>query len=185
MKIDLFSSMPGGDRIEFGCDAGELDISVDEFTVVGPVTVVCDLHRTGELVHVEGRVRTVLEMECSRCVEPFHQAAEEHFSFVVRKLKLGEVIPELPGDGEELNEDNLIFLDHDAHFIDITEFVRDALILSVPLKPLCSERCKGLCPLCGHNLNEGGCECEKKRVDPRWQSLSGLFNVNSEHEKQN
>ena len=181
MKIDLFGTIDENDHISVECDPHEIDIAFDDVytRVDGPIKVDCHLHRSGELVYVEGKVKAVLEMDCSRCVEPFLHDFEEKFSFVVRRLKIGETVPDGSDEGEELDEENLIYLPHDENSMDITELVRDAAILSVPLKPVCSESCKGLCPVCGHNLNTGDCGCSEKRTDPRWQSLSGLFDKNS------
>ena len=56
--------------------------------------------------------------------------------------------------------------------------LRDTILLSIPLKPLCREECKGLCPVCGKNLNEGECEHVKKKeeeIDPRWEKLKALL----------
>ena len=58
--------------------------------------------------------------------------------------------------------------------IDLSEDVRQTVLLSVPLKLLCTENCKGLCPLCGRNLNSGTCTCTQGAVDTRWEQLIKL-----------
>jgi uncharacterized protein len=58
--------------------------------------------------------------------------------------------------------------------IDIEPMLRDAVVLALPLTPVCSEGCKGLCARCGQNLNEGGCACRDDDMDPRWAALSDL-----------
>jgi uncharacterized protein len=69
---------------------------------------------------------------------------------------------------------NITYLSPDAAKIDITNDVRDYLILSIPMKKLCNTDCKGLCIKCGKNLNEGACECKQLEVDDRWKQLSDL-----------
>jgi uncharacterized protein len=63
--------------------------------------------------------------------------------------------------------------DRDELFID--EIIVDNIILSLPIKTLCSETCKGLCPICGQNLNEGDCDCEIENIDPRLQKLKDFY----------
>jgi uncharacterized protein len=58
--------------------------------------------------------------------------------------------------------------------IDLHDDVRQTVLLSIPLKVLCSEDCKGLCPHCGANWNLGSCNCEENAVDPRWEQLAKL-----------
>ena len=73
-------------------------------------------------------------------------------------------------------EVDITYLPHDADKIDISKDVRDYLILSVPMKRLCKEDCKGLCYKCGKDLNEGKCDCTELEVDDRWKPLLELKN---------
>ena len=64
----------------------------------------------------------------------------------------------------------------DEHLIlDLTEAVRQYALLALPMKPLCRQDCAGLCPTCGRNLNQGGCDCPPQGLDPRWSGLSKLL----------
>ncbi|MDP9072105.1 MAG: DUF177 domain-containing protein [Actinomycetota bacterium] len=58
--------------------------------------------------------------------------------------------------------------------LDLEPMARDAVLLELPLAPLCREECRGLCPSCGANLNEGGCSCQRVPEDPRWAALDAL-----------
>ena len=58
--------------------------------------------------------------------------------------------------------------------IDLSQAVREQILLSVPASPLCREDCKGLCPRCGKDLNDGDCGCDRKAIDPRWSALEGI-----------
>ncbi len=58
--------------------------------------------------------------------------------------------------------------------IDLTRALREQILLSIPPSPLCSEDCKGLCPTCGKDLNEGECGCDRTVMDPRWAALKGI-----------
>jgi len=67
----------------------------------------------------------------------------------------------------------------DTDKIDLDEYIRDYAVLAVPMKNLCSEDCKGLCPKCGKNLNEGTCNCSEENIDPRWESIQKLKTKNN------
>ena len=63
----------------------------------------------------------------------------------------------------------------ERHIIDFAEAIRQYAVLGIPMKPLCSDQCAGLCPTCGQNLNQGPCECPKAEIDPRWSELLKLL----------
>jgi uncharacterized protein len=68
----------------------------------------------------------------------------------------------------------------DQHCLDMAEVVRQYVLATVPIKPLCCEDCSGLCPECGTNLNREKCKCNTTPVDPRWGSLAGLLTERQE-----
>jgi uncharacterized protein len=73
---------------------------------------------------------------------------------------------------------DIIYLHPETDKIDLSEDVRDYALLALPMKKLCSENCKGLCPKCGKNLNDGPCECRDEKIDPRWEPLQKLKTKN-------
>lgn len=112
-----------------------------------------------EGVFVAGRVRGVYQFECIRCLRPF----EEPFS-----VEIGEV---LAYEGQEGAEDGYQILADHAH---LEPVVRDAVVLAMPLNPLCRPDCKGLCPTCGSDLNTVDCGHRTERTDLRWEPLARL-----------
>jgi len=81
----------------------------------------------------------------------------------------------LPIYRDKSEEDNYFVADPSSDSFQIDDLVRETIILALPLKPLCSEDCKGLCPVCGTDLNKSQCNCIKKETDPRWEKLKGLL----------
>jgi uncharacterized protein len=69
------------------------------------------------------------------------------------------------------------FIIDEHHILDLTEAIRQYALLALPMKPLCQESCAGLCPSCGHNLNQGACNCPPEAGDPRWSELNELASV--------
>jgi len=118
-----------------------------------------------------GTVRTSVKLECSRCLTEYNQGLSSDVDFVV----------DLAGSlqAAESEEEGYFVADPSSSFFEIDDLVREAIILSLPLKPLCSEDCKGLCPICGADLNRSRCGCVKEETDPRWDRLKGLLKKKS------
>ncbi|MBN1225748.1 MAG: DUF177 domain-containing protein, partial [Deltaproteobacteria bacterium] len=74
----------------------------------------------------------------------------------------------------ELEREDLDIGFYKEGIIDLTEVVREQILLAVPMIPICKEDCKGLCPYCGQNLNQCKCVCAGKTIDPRWSKLQNL-----------
>jgi len=106
-------------------------------------------------------------MECARCLEIFEMDINPRIQFVIQLLDISEPQPS--------EDDDFVILPKTTGEYDISQRVREAILLELPLKPLCSETCKGLCPMCGVNLNEGECDCTPDKTDERWDSLKQLF----------
>jgi uncharacterized protein len=168
MRIDITVLCDGPNRLELSGDAESLNITEDEARLAGPVKVVLDLVVAGNDIRIDGTVNTIVEEECSRCLAVYRRKmeAELHLYAVGADSRLRGPKPD-----EDRGEGLLV---HDGRRLDLSEEVRSAILLSTPMQPLCSLDCKGLCPNCGANLNEGQCACEGHRTDPRWKGLEKL-----------
>jgi uncharacterized protein len=81
-------------------------------------------------------------------------------------------------DDSESEKEDVVYIHPDTDKIDLDKDIRDYAILAVPMKKLCSVDCKGLCPKCGNNLNEGPCNCSEEEIDPRWEPIRKLKSKN-------
>lgn len=147
---------------------GELD---PDLIPVAPIEGHVKLVRTHDGVLLTGELETVLEINCSRCLEAFDlpveiEIEEEYKSKV--DLRTGATLP-------VTDEDEAATLIDDHHIIDLSEVVRQNLLVALPITAVCREGCKGLCPNCGQNWNEGSCDCTPEEIDPRWSALSELL----------
>lgn len=128
--------------------------------------------RTGDGVLVTGQLDTSIEMDCARCLKAFDEPVtfklEEEF-FPTIDVLTGARIPQADGVEEATQIDA-------HHILDLTEVVRQAIMLAKPMQPVCREDCKGLCPRCGKDLNEGPCDCPPEEIDDRWAALEKLRN---------
>lgn len=112
-----------------------------------------------EGILVSGTVQGMYALECIRCLRDFDAPFE---------VELGEVLAYEGTPGAE--EGYQVLGDH-AH---LEPIVRDALLLTMPLNPLCRPDCKGICPVCGADLNAGDCGHRAERQDMRWEPLARL-----------
>jgi len=108
---------------------------------------------------------------CDRCAKEFQSVIKSNFKMVYLFRSNYE-------DTESEKQD-IAYLHPDSDKIELDEDIRDYAILAVPMKKLCSEDCKGLCPKCGKNLNDGPCNCTEEAVDPRWESIQKLKTKNN------
>jgi uncharacterized protein len=122
-----------------------------------PVGIDLMLERVPEGIVVRGNLTATWSSACSRCLEPVDGEISVHVD------ELFETQP-LEGETYKLDED----------VIDLEPMVRDALLLELPLAPLCSDDCAGLCATCGANRNQTHCECVTTEIDPRWAALRSL-----------
>ena len=113
---------------------------------------------------IDLRVESLGRFVCDRCDEDF----QKKITGTIRVLFTFDWSKE-EGEGGDVR-----LLSPTTQEIDISQDVRDALLLAVPQKRLCKEECKGLCSRCGVNLNDALCTCERDDTDPRWEALKGL-----------
>jgi len=150
-----------------------------DFSVVEPVSLAFDIFHPGagapgaskgkQQFRIVGDVKTTLELPCSRCLEPFRQPVDAHFDlrYQPHAANTGE-------DEREIEEDDLTTAFYENAEIDLGQLMREQFYLALPMKPLCGDDCKGLCPMCGTNLNRGSCSCKRDWDDPRLAALKDL-----------
>ena len=143
----------------------------DDYRVATPVDVSMDVEKAGkEAFRVTGRATTKLELQCGRCLEDFQVPVEANF-----ELRYVPAV-ENAGEGErEIAEDDLTTAFYREGALDVIDLLREQFQLALPMKPLCSEACRGLCPECGTNLNRNDCGCAPKWEDPRLAPLKELL----------
>jgi len=104
---------------------------------------------------------------CDRCGKDYESVVQSNYKMVYLLRDI---------DSKTDEEVDITYLAQDADKIDISKDTRDYAILSVPMKKLCNDDCKGLCFKCGKDLNEGNCDCDNQVIDDRWKPLLELKN---------
>jgi uncharacterized protein len=155
---------------------GDRPVSDEGYRVAAPVHLVMDVRGDRDAYRVSGRVETTLELECGRCLELFQIPVASAFDL--------RYVPQTPGhatgeDEREVEEDDLTTAHYQDDKIDLEELMREQFQLALPMKPLCADSCRGLCPVCGTNLNKGQCSCAPKWEESRLAGLKGLLHKES------
>ncbi len=151
----------------FSQDIHGLDPALD---LVQPLTARLKVIRTQNGVLVTMKGETSLRVTCSRCLEPVVVPVTVNF-----EEEFLQTIDVMTGMSLGTSEDDPALLIDGHHDLHLADVVREYLLLAVPMHPLCREDCKGLCPQCGHNLNEGACGHTAQPTDERWAALKSLF----------
>lgn len=144
-------------------------IQSDVVKIVSPVKSVLRMDKVEEDVIVRGALSADVDLECSRCLNHFQAHIASQVDVVyhpVRDIAKSEQ-HELKGD-----ELDTVFYSDDQ--IETDDLLREQLILNLPMKPLCSQDCKGFCSQCGADLNISGCGCKTKETDSRFDVLKKL-----------
>ena len=149
-------------------DISDLDPTLKPLTALNGNV---ELIRTPDGILVRADLHTSVELTCSRCLTQFSMPVrfkvDEEFLPTV-DIMTGARLPET----EDTDPATLIDI---HHLLDLTEIVRQDLNLALPYVPLCRNECKGLCPNCGQNWNDGDCDCTEQALDPRFAVLQQLL----------
>ncbi len=118
-------------------------------------------------VLIEGKVQLTLEIPCDRCLQSVNVPLHVTFTHQVATPDKEET----PSEEEEQ-----CFIS--GYELDVDALVNNEILINMPVKILCKEECKGICPVCGRNLNEGDCGCDTFVPDPRMAAIKDIFNAN-------
>jgi len=156
-------------RIERTFAAGVLPTDQSICRIAAPVALNVAVRKDRAQFRLVGRVKTSIELTCSRCLEGFPMAVDEPFDVLYLPHAAAG-----PGEERAVEDDDLSTAFYEDNVIDLGQLMQEQCYLAVPMKPLCREDCRGLCPVCGTNLNTGSCECRPTWVDPRLAVLEQL-----------
>ncbi len=148
----------------------ELSLDEAELRLIEPVQVEGRARRkqAGE-VELNGSLRTRLSAPCARCLKPVELPIEVVFS-----ERFAPAVAWRDQVQHELDQEDLNLAAFDGQGIELDDLVKEEVLLAVPTQVLCRPDCQGLCPVCGVDRNENGCECETKMIDSRWEKLKDL-----------
>ncbi len=165
----LLKEGTGGSR-EYDIEATFAREIYQDLFIVAPIVGVVKLLRTGSDILVTGTLHSAVEKSCGRCLTtfttPISIELEEEF-YPTTDILSGGTLPE-PEDADEANRID------EQHILDLTEVVRQELVVTGESILYCKPDCKGLCPQCGQDRNVVECDCQEQQIDPRWGDLLAL-----------
>jgi len=163
IKIKVSNLSNGRYDYDFEGKASDLEI-YEPYIGIFMTNVV--LSKFDNQIILDAETEITANLICDRCADEFHSVIKSNF----RNVYLFRVnIKDDEGEKEDV-----VFIHPDTDKIDLDKDIRDYAVLAVPMKNLCSEDCKGLCPKCGKNINEGPCNCNEEEIDPRWEPIQKL-----------
>jgi uncharacterized protein len=157
-KVTLSGALPPGD----------IDFSADGVRQIKPLDWTATAERVGAEIRIAGDLRTVLELPCSRCLEPARQEISKSFDLFFRQR---EDFMFDEDDEIELTDKETRTAFFTGTQLAIDDILHEQVLLALPMKALCTVDCKGLCPTCGTNLNVKSCNCPKEHFNPNLDAL--------------
>jgi uncharacterized protein len=163
LKFFLTQIKEGHSTFESRVSPSEVNLQEnDEFS--DPIEITHLVDKIGDEVFVKTRLQTLAVLTCDRCLDQYKMTIDEKIDAILTH----------DDDLAVQEEEDIILVTKSTREVDISESVRQALLLAIPFKKLCREGCKGLCPRCGANLNHTPCSCAKEKQDPRWDALRNI-----------
>ncbi|MGA2192021.1 MAG: DUF177 domain-containing protein [Nitrospirota bacterium] len=170
MEIKVIDIPVEGLKVNLKPNPSEIEGLGEDITVLAINRAEFDLKKVGATVYIAGATDIVVELPCSRCGKRFHSKAASSFSLDMNPLeRLGEE------EEKGLSPDDLNVEFYRGGVIELMELLRQQILLLAPMKPLCSEDCRGLCQYCGQDKNERECGCEPPAGHPGLAGLKDLL----------
>jgi uncharacterized protein len=173
LLLDLSRMREARDRIDRTFEPAALPApDADQFRVEAAVRLAFDIFKDGAQFRLVGRLGSSLTLACSRCLDDITLPVDLPFDllYLPHQANVGE-------EEVEVEDDDLTTAYYRNEEIDLGQLVLEQFYLALPMKPLCRESCRGLCPECGTNLNTATCSCGHEWTDPRLEGLRALHDT--------
>jgi uncharacterized protein len=172
LKINLTILPEEGLRLAFSVDAAWFKECFSgseppEFSLIG-ADVNCLITRSGDTIYIRGNLAAQISQDCDRCLEPATISIGGDFAYTLVPER------EVTEEDLELTAEELETGCYSGDFIDLAPMICEQIVLQAPMKILCRDDCRGLCPRCGVNLNTGSCNCRSDAGDERLAVLKNF-----------
>lgn len=169
MIVDLTTEKSSQFSFDFTLTPDQIELDGEIAKLKNVVRTTGRLKKGIAQTDVEGEIFAEIESECSRCLQPTENSLNVSFNAVY-------ITPENYTEAKEaelgINDLEVSIFDGDR--IDLTELVREQILLNLPTQTFCRVDCQGFCPQCGANRNLIYCKCQESKIDPRWKALGDL-----------
>ncbi|HEY2925118.1 MAG TPA: DUF177 domain-containing protein [Candidatus Eisenbacteria bacterium] len=154
MELKLHEIEQGQTRFAIEVPRESVGITAQDVAIEGPLRIGLSLDRRGDEIWIRGTIYAIALQQCSRCLVDFSQILELEFELFCAKLPSARTM-----SPKALDEEDGGVHFHDGHVLSIDSEIREAVLLGLPMRPLCRDACAGLCPRCGEDRNLGACRC--------------------------
>jgi len=152
----------------------EEKIELEDISITSPVSASLELNKAGSELVITGRLKAEAGLRCSRCLKDFRRQLDIPVNVVYHPIK------DIETERHELKDDEMDMGFYRGEKLDLKELLGEQILLSLQMKSLCDEACKGICPTCGVDLNVETCGCVRKTTDPRLEVLRNLLEKRKE-----
>lgn len=159
---EIIKNYGGVKKIDCEVDLSEIDFMGEDFKFSAPLKVSGEIRNNTKSLELDATVSGSMQVHCARCAKPFNTNISYNLSEILVR------------EDTEIGEDADVVV-FSGHEVDLSELVADGFFMNVSGRYLCREDCKGLCPVCGCDLNEQSCNCQKEYIDPRWAGLADIM----------
>lgn len=168
MTFDLSSFLDGTDnvyRFNGELDNNGLDYDSKNFKIIGPISYYGEVFKVDGDYLIQADIFYKYDSNCDRCLKPATKETKTTLS--------GKLIEGKGNNDDDDYSEEIIYYENDL--LDLDDYIKSQVIMSIPMKVLCSKECKGFCSICGTNLNEESCNCSQEIIDPRLEKLKDFF----------
>jgi len=161
LSVKKIINAPGeGQDFRFSLDLSDVEFG-GLYPIARPVVVTGEVRNIAGMLLLQFEASSVLSLVCDRCLKAFSREKAVRCEYMLSE------------DENDRDNDEIVVLEDDT--VDLGDLAKTAFILDMDTKNLCREDCKGLCPRCGADLNQGSCGCQKRDADPRLAVLAKLL----------
>lgn len=151
------------------------DVEGERYSKKDKATLIVTLLNCEGNIDIRGHITVLTHPFCDRCLNMYNEEKEYPLHAVMSPLYETKRKRDRHGDQDkELVHEDLDFGFYEGDRINLSEFLREQILLAKPIKHICKEECKGICQNCGKNLNKGPCKCKTTKTDSRWEVLKGF-----------
>ncbi len=168
MKINLSGFLNGIEDLIQLDGIVEESVELENQNMIYPITYNGIIFKADNMKLLDLKISYAYEEPCSRCLIPTNQKVDTRI--------LGKLVDSK--NHKEEDEEDLEYIFYDQEELDLNKYILSQVIVSLPMKVLCEDGCKGICISCGVNLNESKCDCVNEDIDPRFEKLKQFFPKN-------
>lgn len=170
VNVAEINDVPGDELdVDFDATVDPLEFQGETIRFPEPFVFKVRIQNTGTALWAEVRADGKAERRCARCLEPVISPIEIRYSEVFRRP-----------NGKVVTDDEVRETVYQGDVIDLSDGFTEQLLLQLPMKAICNEACRGLCPQCGQNLNYGQCDCRQDFINPKMAKLLELLDKPSQ-----